>query len=431
MSNKLQSIRPLFLLIAVNLLGMLLIMIHNGGADENMAMLSIGMCVLSIAAYIIISLCHLGDGYLFVIISMLSSVGIIMQSRINADNGIRQMKLYLIGVGFFFVTLFLYRAFHKYLKKLTLLYFGISMLLFFVTAIFGTVRNGSKNWIVLGGVSIQPSEFIRILFVLSLAAILTNARLPEIKKSGKKEKKKKVTDIEQKKLNRMRLGIAAGIAYINAFCLLLQREWGIALLFFAIYLAFLYIYGESRIFFFANVLMVIAAAFVGVNFMSHIKVRVATWLDPFADITGKGYQITQSLFAIGAGGFVGSGIGSGSPYFIPVVSSDFIFSAICEEMGVLGGTAIIMLYFVLVYRGFKIALSSTNEFNKAVSVGLSVMLGIQTFIIVGGVIKLIPLTGITLPFISYGGSSMITTFIALGILQAISGVKGEVTDEIE
>lgn len=428
MNNKLQSIRPLLLLIAVNLLGMFLIMLHEGVADKTMAMLSIGMCFLSIAAYILISLCHLGDGYLFIIISMLSSVGIIMQTRINQGNGIRQMKLYLLGVGFFFVTLLLYRVFHKHLRKLTLIYFGLSMLLFAVTVVFGTVKNGSKNWIVLGGVSVQPSEFIRILFVLSLAAILTNARLPEVKR-GKKEKKKDDTD--PKNLKRMRLGLAAGIAYINAFCLLLQREWGIALLFFAIYLAFLYIYGESRLFFLANVLMTILAAFVGVNFMSHIQVRVATWLDPFADITGKGYQITQSLFAIGAGGFAGSGIGSGSPYFIPVVSSDFIFSAICEEMGVLGGTAVIMLYFLLVYRGFKIALSSTNDFNKAVSVGLSVMLGIQTFIIVGGVIKLIPLTGITLPFISYGGSSMITTFIALGILQAISSMKGEVTDEIE
>ncbi len=429
MNNKLQSIRPLFLLIAVNLLGMFLIMLHEGVADQTMAMLSIGMCLLSIVAYILISLCHLGDGYLFIIISMLSSVGIIMQSRINPENGIRQMKLYLLGVGFFFVTILLYRIFHKYFKKLTLLYFGLSMLLFAVTAVFGTVKNGSKNWIVLGGVSVQPSEFIRILFVLSLAAILTNARLPEKKKKGKKEKEKE--DADKKNLKRMRLGLAAGIAYINAFCLLLQREWGIALLFFAIYLAFLYIYGESRLFFLGNVMMTILAAFVGVNFMSHIQVRVATWLDPFADITGKGYQITQSLFAIGTGGFAGSGIGSGSPYFIPVVSSDFIFSAICEEMGVLGGTAVIMLYFLLVYRGFKIALSSTNDFNKAVSVGLSVMLGIQTFIIVGGVIKLIPLTGITLPFISYGGSSMITTFIALGILQAISSMKGEVTDEIE
>lgn len=425
MSRLIHNIKPLLLLVLLNAVGMLLIMLKGFDTAEDMAILCGIMCLLCIVTYVIITLCNLGDTYLFIIISMLSSVGIIMQSRINPDNGIRQMMLYLLGVGFFFVTLLLYRWLHKYFRRWTLIYWGISIALFLMTAIFGTVRYGSKNWIVIAGVSIQPSEFIRILFVLSLAAIFTNAR------KAAKSKKNGLSDLEQKKMRRMRLGIAAAIAFSNAMCLFLQREWGIALLFFAIYLSYLYIYGESRLFFGANILMVMAAAYVGVRFMSHIQVRVETWLDPFKDITGKGYQITQSLFAIGAGGFAGSGIGSGSPYFIPVVSSDFIFSAICEEMGVLGGVAIIMLYFLLVYRGFKIALSSTNEFNKAVSVGLSVMLGIQTFIIVGGVTKLIPLTGITLPFISYGGSSMITTFIVLGMLQAISSMKGEVTDEIE
>jgi len=428
MNRNNQGFKPLLLLIAVNILGMILIMIKGEEAFGDMIQLCLVMCVLSVAAYALIYFCKLGDVYLFVIISMLSSVGIIMQSRIESANGIRQMKLYLLGVGFFFVTMLFYRLLHKYLKRLTAAYFSISMLLFALTAIFGTVRYGSKNWIVLGGVSIQPSEFIRIFFVLSLAAVLTNANAG-LKKD--RHKGKKIPSPDEKNLKHMRLMLAAGISYINAFCLFFQREWGIALLFFAIYLAFLYIYGESKLFFGANVLMVLAAGAFGVKFMSHIQVRVATWLDPFADVTGKGYQIAQSLFAIGEGGFAGRGIGNGSPYFIPVVSSDFIFSAICEEMGVLGGTAIIMLFFVLVYRGFKIALSSTNEFNKAVSVGLSVMLGVQTFIIVGGVIKLIPLTGITLPFISYGGSSMISTFIVLGILQAISGMKGEVTDEIE
>ena len=423
MEKKYQSLRPLFLLIIINLLGLGLVLLKNNDAAKNMAALCLGMCALSIAVYAIITYCRLGDGYLFVIISMLSSIGIIMQSRINPGNGIRQMKLYLLGVLCFFVTMLLYRFLYKYLKRLTIFYYAVSMLLFLFTAIFGAVRNGSKNWIVLGGISIQPSEFIRILFVLSLAAVLTNAR----KKTSKADKEIG----EGKKLRKMRLSIAAVIAYSNALCLLLQREWGIAVLFFAIHIAFLYIYGESRLFFSGNVVMVIMAATFGAKFMSHIKVRIETWIDPFADITGKGYQLVQSMFAIGAGGFAGAGIGNGSPYFIPVVSSDFIFSAICEEMGVLGGVAVIMLYFVLVYRGFKIALGSTNEFNKAVSVGLSVMLGIQTFIIVGGVIKLIPLTGITLPFISLGGSSMITTFIAFGILQAISSVKGEVTDEIE
>ena len=425
MQRLFHNIKPLLLLLLLNAIGMLLVMLKGIETAGDMAILCGVMCALSLVTYIVITLCSLGDSYLFIIISMLSSVGIIMQSRINPDNGMRQMILYLLGVVCFFVVLFFYRWLHKYFKRYTLIYWGVSILLFVLTAIFGTVRYGSKNWIVIAGVSIQPSEFIRILFVLSLAAIFTNAR------SSSKTKKKNITDIEQKKLRKMRLCLAAVIAFSNAMCLFLQREWGIALLFFAIYLSYLYIYGESRLFLAANILMVAAAAFVGVKFMSHIQVRVETWLDPFADITGKGYQITQSLFAIGAGGFAGSGIGSGSPYFIPVVSSDFIFSAICEEMGVLGGVAILMLYFLLVYRGFKIALSSTNEFNKAVAVGLSVMLGIQTFIIVGGVTKLIPLTGITLPFISYGGSSMITTFIVMGMLQAISSVKGEVTDEIE
>lgn len=425
MQKLLYNIRPLLLLLLLNAVGMLLIMLKGTQEVEDMALLCGIMCMLSLITYVVITLCNLGDTYLFIIISMLSSVGIIMQSRINPDNGIRQMVLYLLGVICFFAVLFLYRWLHKYFKRLTLVYWGVSILLFVLTALFGTVRYGSKNWIVLAGVSIQPSEFIRILFVLSLAAIFTNAR------NAAKSEKQAIPGLEQKRLRRLRLGLAGAIAFSNAMCLFLQREWGIALLFFAIYLSYLYIYGESKLFFGANILMVMAAAFVGVRFMSHIQVRVETWLDPFADVTGKGYQITQSLFAIGAGGFAGSGIGGGSPYFIPVVSSDFIFSAICEEMGVLGGVAILMLYFLLVYRGFKIALSSTNEFNKAVAVGLSVMLGIQTFIIVGGVTKLIPLTGITLPFISYGGSSMITTFIVMGILQAISAMKGEVTDEIE
>lgn len=425
MQRILHSLKPLILLVILNVLGMLLIMNSSIESTKDMAVLCSIMCVINIVIYVVITLCKLGDTYLFVIISMLSSVGIIMQARINSANGMRQMILYLIGVGFFFITVLLYRIFHKKFNRFTLVYYGISILLFVFTWIFGTVKNGSKNWIVLGGVSIQPSEIIRILFVMSLAAIFTNAR------NAAKSKNNNLSPAEQSKMRHLRLCIAAVIAFSNAMCLFLQREWGIALLFFAIYLSYLYIYGDSKLFFGTNILAVLGAAFLGIRYMSHIQVRVATWLDPFADVTGKGYQITQSLFAIGAGGFSGTGIGNGSPYLIPVVSSDFIFSAICEEMGVLGGVAVLMLYFLLVYRGFKIALSSTNEFNKAVSVGLSVMLGIQTFIIVGGVTKLIPLTGITLPFISYGGSSMITTFVALGILQAISGIEGEVTDEIE
>lgn len=412
--KSLSGIRPLLLLFSANIIGMLLITVKEEIFDKNTAVLCAIMCGINIAAYVFIKLFNMGDGYMFIIISMLSTVGIVMQTRINTEGGIRQMKLYLAGTAVFFAVYGAYRLFGKKISGAYYAFFACSVVLFILTNVFGTVRYGSKNWIMAGNISIQPSEIIRILFVLSLSAVLT----------------KNFADNAPCK-KRKRLVISGVIAYVNIGFLLLQREWGIAALFFAIYLSLLYLFGESGLFTLLNVLCAVAAGALGSRFMSHIRVRIATWLDPFADAAGKGYQITQSLFAIGAGGFDGRGIGNGSPYLIPVVSSDFIFSAICEEMGVLGAIGVIMLYFVLVYRGFKIAVSSTNGFQKAVSAGLSAMLGVQTFIIIGGVTKLIPLTGITLPFISYGGSSMLTTFAALGILQAISAMKGEQTDEIE
>ena len=153
---------------------------------------------------------------------------------------------------------------------------------------------------------------------------------------------------------------------------------------------------------------------------NHVKIRFETWIDPWKYIDRQGYQITQSLFAIAEGGFFGSGLGLGYPDFIPEVHTDFIFSAICEEMGIFTGIGIIMLFLILVYRGFKIAMNQENQFFKVAALGISILFGIQSFIIFGGVLKMIPLTGITIPFVSYGGTSMLSSFIALGILQVAS-----------
>ena len=168
-----------------------------------------------------------------------------------------------------------------------------------------------------------------------------------------------------------------------------------------------------------------------VTVFSHVQERIVGWRDPLGTYENEGYQISLALMAVASGGFSGRGIGNGLPGNLYALESDSIFVVICEELGLMGGIAVLMLYFVLVYRGFKIALSTTNPFNKAVSVGLSVAIGIQTFIIVGGITNLIPLTGITLPFISAGGSSMVSTFMIVGILQAISSMKGETSDELE
>ena len=180
-----------------------------------------------------------------------------------------------------------------------------------------------------------------------------------------------------------------------------------------------------------NILAVVGAAMFAVTVFSHVQERVIGWRDPLGTYEDEGYQISLALMAVASGGFGGRGIGNSLPGNLYALESDSIFVVICEELGLMGGIGVLMLYFVLVYRGFKIALSTTNPFNKAVSVGLSVAIGIQTFIIVGGITNLIPLTGITLPFISAGGSSMVSTFMIVGILQAISSMKGETSDELE
>ena len=192
------------------------------------------------------------------------------------------------------------------------------------------------------------------------------------------------------------------------------------MLFYLIFFVIQYVYEKNRKLIYYNVLLAVVGAFLSYYLFAHVRVRVETWIDPWKYVDNKGYQITQSLFAIASGGFFGTGVGLGHPDFIPEVHTDFIFSAICEEMGLLTGIAIIMLFLVLVYRGFKIGFNQQNKFFRIVAFGISAMFGFQAFIIFGGVTKLIPLTGITLPFISYGGSSMISSFIALGILQVAS-----------
>jgi cell division protein FtsW (lipid II flippase) len=206
------------------------------------------------------------------------------------------------------------------------------------------------------------------------------------------------------------------------FCgfLILQREWGIAALLFFVYLTYLYIFGCNYRLLAINAISASMLGFLGYLKLHHIQVRINAWLNPWQDIANVGYQITQSLFAIASGGLLGTGLGMGRPEFIPEVQTDFIFSAICEEMGVLGGIAVILLFFIFIYRGFKISLSTRQPFHKILSIGITLLFAYQTFMILGGVTGLIPLTGITLPFISYGGSSMITNFISLGLLQAIS-----------
>lgn len=348
-----------------------------------------------------------GDNYILLIALLLFSIGSIMIYRLEPTLAVKQVIWLGAGLAGFFATYFILKFFKGWENR-GLLYFIVILGLFLITLVFGSVRGGAQNWIVIGGENgfmIQPTEFIKIVLVFLVAYNYANyTKVSEI-------------TIKNYKVGNYLLMVAV---YIFIGMLFLQAELGTALIFYALLFINQFIYEENKKQIVINLVLAIVGAVVAYILFDHIKVRVNTWLDPWKDIDNTGYQITQSLFAIGSGGFFGAGIGMGKPDLIPRAYTDFIFSAICEEMGIFAGIGVIMLFLILVYRGFKIALSQENKFYSIVALGISVNFAIQAFIIFGGVMKLIPLTGITVPFVTYGGSSILASFIALGVLQYTS-----------
>jgi cell division protein FtsW len=170
----------------------------------------------------------------------------------------------------------------------------------------------------------------------------------------------------------------------------------------------------------AGTVLLMLGGFLSYHLFNHVRIRFDIWLNPWHDPDGRGYQIIQSLFALGSGGVFGTGLSQGRPNFIPAVHTDFVFAAIGEELGLAGTIAVLLLFMLLIYRGFRAALSAPHDFCALVAAGLSSLLALQTFVIIGGVTKFVPLTGVTLPFISYGGSSMLSNFLILGLLHNIS-----------
>jgi cell division protein FtsW (lipid II flippase) len=219
---------------------------------------------------------------------------------------------------------------------------------------------------------------------------------------------------------RKDLIMPAAVVMVSLVLFVLQKDLGTALIFFAIAITMVYIGTAKFRYVMAAILLFIVGAVASYYMFSHVQARVDIWIDPWKTASGSGYQIVQSLYAIASGGFWGTGLYLGHPNYIPEVQTDFIFSIICEEFGLLGGFAIVLTYFLLIYRGFRAAIYSSGTFSRMVAVGVSTMVGAQVFIIIGGVTKLIPMTGITLPLVSYGGSSMIINFIALGLVQKVS-----------
>ena len=391
--------RPAYLLILMNLFGFGLLFVKNS-YDTKMLYVGAGLLGLFLILYTIIVLCRMGDKFIALMACMLITIGVLLLCRIDLSFGIRQIVWVAVGGIAFFVAYLVY--YHiRFWDRMWMVYVILGTGLFLATLIFGKTINGARNWIAVGNVTVQPSELTKILYIMFLACYYSKAW--------------------DKPLGRItpKWGTLM-VTYLFIGFLVLQRDWGTILVLFAIYIFMTYVYEKNYGFLLMNIAAALVVAFLGYRFLYHIQVRVSTWLNPWEDISNTGYQITQSLFAIASGNYFGRGLGNGSPGYIPEVHSDFIFAAVCEEMGVFGGAAIILLFVLIAYRCFKIAILAKDAYDKAVCFGLTLMFAVQTFIIVGGVIKLIPLTGITLPFVSYGGTSIVVNFVSLGIIQAIS-----------
>lgn len=399
--KKIKLKTPRRLLFLFEVLALILIVTYEQDNMTDFSILAVvGLIALIYFSNALLNKVSTGDKYVFLIVSLLMSIGAIMIYRIDTQLGIKQLIWILIGIVMFFITYFIMKNI-KHLESLLPVYIGSAYILFFLTLTLGTATKGAKNWIKMGPISFQPAELIKILLIFILASYYSNYE--------KIKKKYKHGSL-----------ILMAIVYSFLGLLFIQRDLGMAVVFYSIFVGLQFVYEEDRKLIYFNILLFIIGGGLGYKLFDHVKIRFQSWINPWKYIEHQGYQITQSLFAIADGGFFGSGIGLGYPSFIPEVHTDFIFGAICEEMGTLTGIGIIMLFLIFVYRGFKIAMTQSNKFYRILSLGVSLSFGVQIFIILGGVLRVIPLTGITLPFISYGGTSMLTSFIALGVLQRAS-----------
>lgn len=336
---------------------------------------------------------------------MLLVIGMIMLTRLDYDLAVRQFEIAVVASLACLLIPFLIRKI-TFLDKLTWGYAGVGLLSLAIVAVLGSVSYGAKLSFTIAGITIQPSEFVKILFVFFVAAMLTQS-----------------TEFRQ-------LVVATIVAAMHVLVLVTSKDLGAALIFFVVYLVMLYVATRKVLYFIGGFGVGAVGAVVAYFLFSHVQTRVIAWEDPFAVIDGAGYQVAQSLFAIGSGGWFGSGLYQGMPDSIPVVEQDFIFSAIAEELGTLFAICVILVCVSCFFMFLNIAMQIKTKFYKLIALGLGTVYIFQVFLTVGGVTKFIPSTGVTLPLVSYGGSSLLSTFIIFNIIQGIYILKQDEGDYI-
>lgn len=397
--------------------------------DPGPLWLALGYLGLVLAAHLaLVASRHRGDELLLPLAATIGGIGLVMLNRLPQD--LAGMNLFgwrvgmagtqltwfaiglaaMVGIAVFFRDDGLLRH-YKYTWALA----GAALLV--VTFVLGSEVNGARLWLDFGPLHFQPGEAIKIVLVVFIAGYLAD------KRTLLSEALYRIGPVKIPPLPYLLPMLA--IFAIVMLIVVIENDLGTALLFFGIFLTMLFVATGRRSYVLVGLLLFVAGSFAAYQLVGHVRVRFDNWIDPFADPSGAGYQTVQALYAFARGGLFGEGLGQGLPLIaghmpIPAVQTDFIFTAIAEELGLVGAFAVLSLAAALAARGLRIAILAHDDFSTLLAVGLTTSLALQTLIIVAGNAKIIPLTGITFPFVSYGGSSLLASFVVIGLLLATS-----------
>jgi peptidoglycan glycosyltransferase len=422
-----------FLAVVVTVGGYILLALANGPSlPPDIGALLAGVVILYVVAHLAVRrLAPRAVGTLLPLAALLNGIGFVTIARIDRGLISQGTESHLariqsvwsaVGVGAFVLVLLVVRNVRS-LERYTYTFAFVALGLLLVPLVphLGTTVNGARIWAHIGPLHFQPGEPAKVLWVAFFAGYLTQKR--ELLSEGSRS------------FGRLRLPAARHLGPllatwgISILVLVFERDLGSSLLFFAVFASMLYMATERSAYLIGSLALFSAGAVAGYHLFGHVRDRVQGWLNPWPYRLGpKGFQIIQSWYAFAAGGVYGKGIGLGIPDRIPYASTDFIFAAIGEELGLIGTIAIVVCFILIVGSGFRIAIEATRPFSKLFAAGLTTILGLQTFIIIGGVTRMIPLTGITLPFVSYGGSSLVANFVILALLLRMSDENANTTE---
>lgn len=360
------------------------------------------------------------DPLLFPLTLFLSGWGLVMIDRLAPPFAERQTLWLAVSVAVMLLVAIFPQPL-RWLRNYRYILLVIGLMLIIATILLGTNPSGQSGapqlWLGIGSVFFQPSETLKIILAAFLASYLAE-QYPAIRAEGLEGGHQGLY------LSPRVLGPILLMWGVSVIMLIWQRDLGTAILFFVVFLVLLYVASGYSLILVSGTILIIIAGWVAYHFFDVVRLRVDIWLNPWPEADGRAFQIVQSLLAFAAGGTFGQGVGQGAPTYIPVVHSDFVFAAVAEEWGLLGIITVVVCIAIIVARGLQIAIQQQQRsFLTLLSVGLSMLIATQSLLIMAGVLKLLPLTGVTLPYMSYGGSSLLTSFVIIGLLLRLSALK--------